>query len=115
MLPPRIRRALRMHTGRHRGIEAETDDEIRFHLAMRADALVANGLTREEADAEALRRFGPLAEVRPQLLAAARRREETLTMFQRLDGLRDDMRYALRQLRRAPGFSTALALTFALG
>ena len=96
-------------------MESETDDEIRFHLAMRADALVANGLSREAADAEALRRFGVLEEVRPQLLAAARHREERLTMFQRFDAFRDDLRYAFRQLRRAPGFSAALALTFALG
>ena len=36
-------------------------------------------------------------------------------MFERFDALRDDVRYAFRQLRRAPGFSAALALTFALG
>ena len=114
MLPPRIRRALRLPFGRRR-VETETDDEIRFHLDARADALVATGLTRAEADAEALRRFGVLDEVRPQLLAAAKHREEKLTMVERLDALRDDLRYAMRQLRRAPGFSAALALTFALG
>src|SRR5919107_868010 len=100
MLPPRIRRALRIPIGRRRGVEADTDDEIRFHLAARTDALVASGLTREAAEAEALRRFGVLEEVRPQLLAAAKRREERLSMFQRVDAFRDDVRYALRQLRR---------------
>ena len=115
MLPPRARRALRIPIGRRRRVEAETDDEIRFHLAMRVDALVARGVPRDVAEAEALRRFGPLDEVRPQLLAAARHREERLSMFERFEALRDDVRYALRQLRRAPGFSAALALTFALG
>ena len=115
MLPPRIRRALRIPLAQRRRVEAETDDEIQFHLAMRADALVAQGFSREAAEAEALRRFGTLDEVRPQLLAAARHRQETLTMFERIDALRDDLRYTFRQLRRAPGFSAALALTFALG
>src|SRR5262245_46018107 len=115
MLPPRIRRALRIPIGRRRRVETETDDEIRFHLTTRADALVAMGLSREEAEDEALRRFGVLDDVRPLLLAAARHREERLTMFERFDALRDDVRYSLRQLRRAPGFSAALAVTFALG
>ena len=115
MLPPRVRRALRIPLAPRRRIEAETDDEIQFHLAMRVDALIAQGRSREAAEAEALRRFGALDEVRPQLLAAARHRQETLTMFERLDALRDDLRYTFRQLRRAPAFSAALALTFALG
>ena len=38
---------------------------------MRIEALVASGVPRDAAEAEAIRRFGSLDEVRPQLLAAA--------------------------------------------
>jgi predicted permease len=115
VLPPRVRRALRIPLGRKSHVETETDDEIRFHIAMRTEDLVASGMSRDAAEAEALKKFGQLEAVRPQLLAAAKHREETLSMFQRFDAVRDDVRYAFRQLRRAPGFSAALAVTFALG
>ena len=49
------------------------------------------------------------------MLQSAREREEVLTMWDRLENVRLDLRYALRQLARSPGLSAAVALTFALG
>ena len=99
----------------HRRIERETDDEIRAHLANRVDDLVARGMPRRQAEEEALRRFGPLDTSRAELLAAARHRDRVLTMYDRFDALSHDVRYALRQIRRAPLLAATVTATFALG
>ncbi len=98
-----------------RRIERETDDEIRAHLDNRIDDLVARGMPRRQAEAEALRRFGPLDTSRAELFAAARHRDRVLTMYDRFDALSHDFRYALRQIRRAPLLAATVIATFALG
>jgi predicted permease len=110
-----FKRAFRLGLTRRSTIDAETDEELRFHLEQRINDLMARGRTRQEAEAEALARFGPYPESRAQLLEAARSREETLKMADRFDALRYDVIYALRQLRRAPVFTAGVVATFALG
>ena len=115
MLRPRVRRLFRLAVRRPERAAAEMDDEIRFHLDMRVAQLVARGWSREAAAAEAQRLFGPLPEMRRSLQAAARRREEILTMSDAVAALRQDVGYAFRQIRRSPGLSAAVVATFALG
>jgi predicted permease len=112
-----VRRLFRLDLGRGRrsSIEAETDAELRFHFEERVAALMAAGRTRAQAEAEALARFGPFEESRARLVEAARYREETLNMLDRLSSLWQDLAYVARQLRRSPGFTIAVLLTFALG
>jgi predicted permease len=98
-----------------RRVERDTDDEIATHFAERVEALVARGLSRADAEAEARRRFGPYDTGREQMIAAARHRERVLTMFDRLEALRYDLTYAARSLRLRPGFTTAVAITLAFG
>jgi putative ABC transport system permease protein len=114
-LPHRVRRAFRLDIGRRKSIDDETDAELRFHLEQRVSALVAAGKSRDQAEKEALDRFGPYEESREEILEAARGREEMFTMIDRLDGARQDALYVARQLRRSPGFTVAVMLTFALG
>jgi predicted permease len=98
-----------------RRIERETNEEILAHLANRIDDLVARGIPRRQAEEEAIRRFGPLDTSRAELFAAARHRDRVLTMYDRLDALRHDMGYALRQVRRSPLLAATVVATFALG
>jgi putative ABC transport system permease protein len=41
-------------------VQAEVDEELRVHLDMRTEELVAAGIPRDDARAEALRQFGDL-------------------------------------------------------
>ena len=45
---------------------ADLDDEIAFHVTARIEELVAGGMSRDEAEAAALRRFGDVARFRSQ-------------------------------------------------
>ena len=71
------------------------DDELRFHLEQRTDDLVRGGLTR---DAGAMRRRG-LEFGNPEAVQERCRDSQRLNV---IDDLRQDVRYALRGLRREP-------------
>ena len=57
------RRALRIDIGR-RKVERDVDQEIAFHLEMKARKLMARGLDADLARAKALEEFGNLSAVR---------------------------------------------------
>ena len=115
MLRPGVKRLFRLPIRRPARAAAEMDDEIRFHIEMRAAQLVARGWAPDAAASEAQRLFSASPDMRRSLHAAARRREEILTMTDHLDALRHDASYAMRQIRRAPGLAFAIIATFALG
>jgi putative ABC transport system permease protein len=110
-----IRRVFRLPLrGRDRW-ERDVEDEIKLHLALRAEQLVAQGLSVEDAYSEAVRRFGPLTESRARLLDAARHREQRMQRTEVLDELRQDTSFAFRTLRRQKGWTAITILTLALG
>ena len=97
---------LRNHL-RDGAVSKEIRREMQFHLAERADDLVASGMAPDAAQREARRKFGSLAYQGEQT------RERDL--FRWLDTLIGDLRYALRALRTAPAFATVAILSLALG
>jgi predicted permease len=105
----RYRRQERLRLGRAQEPIEELDEEIRAHIEMRAEDLMAEGLPSEEARAEALRRFGDLEAARKALLLDAVRRQRRLRWMSRIEGLSRDVAVAFRSLHRARGF-TALSL-----
>jgi predicted permease len=86
---------------------AELEEEIRTHIDHRAAVLRAGGLSPAQARYEARRRFGnPVA---------IEERSRDMWGLSNLEHAAADLRFALRRLRRRPGFSVATILVAALG
>lgn len=96
-------------------IRRDVDDELAFHLVEKTAALERQGMTPEDARAEALRQFGDLEAAREELVAADRRGERRLILLILLDDLARDVRLAWRSLWRTPGFTAVAVLVLALG
>ena len=96
-------------------VEDEVDEELAFHLEMRTREYQARGMGPAEARAAALDRFGDVRHVHDTCRSIGRRRERAVRHAEWLGELRQDVRYALRQLGRTPSFTLVALLTLALG
>jgi putative ABC transport system permease protein len=105
-MPLRILLA-RLFSRRHRRSEIDIDDEFAAHLDMAAAELRSQGMSAEAAEREVRLRFGGATQQRE-----AYRQQSRPPL---IDSIAADLRYAVRQLRRNPGFATVAILTLALG
>jgi predicted permease len=88
-------------------VDREIEAELQSHIALRIEDNLAEGMSPAEARRYALLRFGNRNTIQEQVAAA----DAALT----LDSIWRDLRYALRQLRRSPGFAATAIVTLMLG
>lgn len=101
-IPLRLRSLFRRNE-----VERELDEELQFHLDRHAEAEIARGRPREEARRDALRSFDGLVQ----------RKEECRDMrgVNVIENLRNDLSFAIRQLRKSLGFTLTAIFVLALG
>src|SRR3977135_2542010 len=88
-------------------VERELDEELRYHVAHQIAENVRRGMPDDDARYAALRAMGGI-ELRKEQM-----RDTHGTRW--LDELVGDLRFAIRGIRRAPGFSFTIVLTLTLG
>jgi predicted permease len=85
----------------------DLDISIQEHIDERTEELMEDGMAREEAARKARREFGNMTVI------AERSRE--VWQWPTLESIWADVRFALHQLQKSPGFAMTAILTLALG
>jgi putative ABC transport system permease protein len=96
-------------------IDPEFDEEIALHIELRTQELIDRGMDPAAARAAAIRKLGDVASLKRECVDLGRKRDREMSIALWLEELRDDVRFAFRQLAAAPAFTLVATITLALG
>jgi len=90
-----------------RRLDRELEEELRYHIDLEVERNVKAGMSPREARRAAMQSFGGASRIQEEC-----RDERRAAWF---TGIGRDLQFALRNLRRMPGFATAVVVTLGLG
>ena len=93
----------------------EVEDEIRFHLDVRAEELMRLGMSERDARERARAEYGDVVQSQRELAVVDNRRVGNEQHTERLMSFIDDLRYAARSLGRRPTLVLVTTITLSLG
>jgi putative ABC transport system permease protein len=96
-------------------LDQEVDEELAFHIEMRTRELVEKGMDPRIAREMVLARLGDAAHLKRTCVDLGRKRDREMRLTQWLDEFKNDVRFAVRQLKTSPGFTAIAVITLALG
>ncbi len=88
-------------------LDDDLDEELQSHIDLAIDENLKQGMSQQQAQTAALRRFGGITQTREQYRA-----ERGLPF---LEAIWHDLKFGVRHLRKSPGFTIAAVMTLALG